>query len=116
MKQQQSYQSKTYGEGLGLLHFTIQELRQKLKKYAQSANAQEHFVNERLAIIEQLEEAYMVLNKFTYSIAWEWIENAMKGLDKKDAEISGFNIFFITKPHGKSIGLITFNPMQNENF
>jgi histidinol dehydrogenase len=116
MRQQQSYQPKTYGEGLGLLHITIQELHQKLQKYAQSANPQEHFINERLIIIEQLEESYKVFNKFSYSIAWEWMEIAMKDLDRRYTELSGHHIIFITKPTGKNLGLITFNPMQNENF
>jgi hypothetical protein len=116
MNQRQSYQPKTYGEGLGLLHITIQELHQKLQKYAQSVNPQQHFINERLAIIEQLEESYKVLNKFAYAIAWEQMETAMKDLDKRDTELSGYHILFITKPKGENMGLITFNPMQNENF
>lgn len=116
MNQRQSYQPKTYGEGLGLLHITIQELHQKLQKYAQSLNPQEHFIQERLVIIEQLEEACKVLNKFTYAIAWEWMETAMKDLDRRDTELSGYHILFITKPKGKNMGIITFNPMQNENF
>lgn len=116
MSQQLSCKPKTYGEGLGLLHIVIQELRQKLSKYAQSPNAQEHFINERLVIIEGLEEVYKVLNTFTYSIAWELLETAMKDLNKRDTELSGYHIFFITKPQGKNLGSITFNPTQNEHF
>ena len=114
--EQQLPKPKTFGEGLGLLHITIQELHQKLTKYVHSANANEHFINERMIIIEQLEEVFKILNKLTYSIAWEWMETAMKDLDERDKELSGYHIIFITKPSGKNLGLITFNPMQNENF
>jgi len=107
---------KTFGEGLGLLHMTIQNLNQKLQKYAQSVNANDYVINERKVIIEHLEEVYEILNKLTHPSAWEWIESRMKDLDKRYPELSGYRINFITKPSGDIMGYIPFNPMQNENF
>lgn len=116
MSKSQSPKPKTYGEGLGLLKYTIQDLQQKLYNYSQADYAKEKYIAEKQRVIDILIESYKSLNCFTYAAAWEIMESVMKDLEQKDSELSGFQFNFITKATGNNLGLITFNPLQNERF
>ena len=116
MSKPQSPMPKTHEEGLGLLKHTIKDLQQKLYNYSQADYAQEKYIADKQRVIDVLIESYKSLNCFTYSAAWQMMEAIMKDLEGKDSELSGFQFNFITKATGNNLGLITFNPLQNERF
>ena len=116
MSKPQSPKPKTHEEGLGLLKHTIEDLQQKLYNYSKADYATEKYIADKQRFIDVLIESYKSLNCFSYSAEWEIMESLMKDSDEKDSELSGFQFNFITKATGSNLGLITFNPMQNERF